>query len=167
MLARMREEIKSSQAEMRSALHEWFMDLKDGRNVTTTCNEATETEPDPRMMQYIEEHQEIPKEEASVIPVGEPRKRRRVCNLAMESHQKRKGRCPAMQKWNGEKGASSGMFRSKEILDRGRDLPSPPVRRPAMQQWHGAVKMSSEWTEPGFRQNEEPQNGEKTGKDCG
>jgi hypothetical protein len=38
------------------------------------------------------EHQEIPKEEASVMPVGEPRKRRRVCNLATEHRQKRKER---------------------------------------------------------------------------
>jgi hypothetical protein len=84
MLARMREEIKSSQAEMRYTLDEWLMDLKDGRNVTTASNEGTETEPDPRMMQSIEERQEIPKEEAAVMPVGEPRKRRRVYNLAAE-----------------------------------------------------------------------------------
>jgi hypothetical protein len=42
------------------------------------------------MMQSI---QEIPKEEAAaVMPVGEPRKRSRVCNLAAERHQKRKKR---------------------------------------------------------------------------
>jgi hypothetical protein len=40
---------------------------------TLAHREATETEPDPRTMQFIEEHQEIPKEEAAVIPVGEPR----------------------------------------------------------------------------------------------
>jgi hypothetical protein len=40
----------------------------------------------------MEEHQEIPKEEAAVMPVGEPRKRRRVCNLSAEHHQKRKER---------------------------------------------------------------------------
>jgi hypothetical protein len=43
-------------------------------------------------MQSIVEHQEIPKEEAAGTPVGEPRKRRRVQNLAAERCQKRKER---------------------------------------------------------------------------
>jgi hypothetical protein len=90
------------------------------------------------MMQSIEDHQEFPKGEATVMPVGEPRKWRRVCKLAAEHRQKRKertrgnrgsrrgqlpsaGRCPAVQKWHGEKGTSSGMFRPKELVDRGRD----------------------------------------------
>jgi hypothetical protein len=41
------------------------------------------------MMQSEEEHQEIPKEEAAVMLVGEPRKWHRVCNLAAECRQKR------------------------------------------------------------------------------
>jgi hypothetical protein len=68
------------------------MDLKDGRKETTACQEATETEPDPQMMQSIEEHQEISKEEITVMSVGELRKRRRVCNLAAERRQKRNER---------------------------------------------------------------------------
>jgi hypothetical protein len=40
------------------------------------------------MMQSIEEHQEIPKGDAAVMPVGGPRKRRRVRNLAAERRQK-------------------------------------------------------------------------------
>jgi hypothetical protein len=44
------------------------------------------------MMQSIEEHQEIPKGEDAVMPVGEPRKRRRVRNLATERRQKQKER---------------------------------------------------------------------------
>jgi hypothetical protein len=40
------------------------------------------------MMRSIEEHQEIPKEDATVMLVREPRKRRRVCNLAAERCQK-------------------------------------------------------------------------------
>jgi hypothetical protein len=40
------------------------------------------------MMQSIEEHQEIPKEDAAVMPVGGPRKGRRSCNLAAERCQK-------------------------------------------------------------------------------
>jgi hypothetical protein len=42
------------------------------------------------MMQSTEEHQEIPKGEAAVMPVAEARKRRRVRNLAAEHRQKRK-----------------------------------------------------------------------------
>jgi hypothetical protein len=89
------------------------------------------------MMQSTEEHQEISKGEAAVMLVGEPRKWRRVRNLAAERRQKMKkrtweksgykrkladptGRCPAVQKWHGEKGTSSGMFRPKDIVDRGR-----------------------------------------------
>jgi hypothetical protein len=43
--------------------------------------EATETETDPETMQSIEEHEEMPKENAAVMPVEEPRKRRRDRNL--------------------------------------------------------------------------------------
>jgi hypothetical protein len=58
----------------------------------TVCNEAAETKLNPGLMQSIEEHQKIPTEEAAVMPVGEPRKRRRACNLAAERRQKRKER---------------------------------------------------------------------------
>jgi hypothetical protein len=44
------------------------------------------------MMQSIEEHQEIPKGEAAVMPAGGPRKRCRVENLAAECCQNRKER---------------------------------------------------------------------------
>jgi hypothetical protein len=43
-------------------------------------------------MQSVEEHHEIPKEDAAVMPVGEPRKRRRDRNLAVGRHQKPKRR---------------------------------------------------------------------------
>jgi hypothetical protein len=59
---------------------------------TTACNETTESKPDPGMMQSTEEPKEIAKGEAAVMPVREPRKRRRVCNLAAERRQKRKER---------------------------------------------------------------------------
>jgi hypothetical protein len=69
---------------------------------TTACKEAAETKPDPGLMQSIEEHQEIPTEEAAVMPVGEPRKRHRVCNLAAERRQKRteraRGNCESRRK---------------------------------------------------------------------
>jgi hypothetical protein len=44
------------------------------------------------MMQSIEKHQEIPKEDSTVMPVEGLRKRRRVWNLAAEHCQKWKER---------------------------------------------------------------------------
>jgi hypothetical protein len=62
---------------------------------TTACNKATETEPDPGTMQAVEEHQEIPKEEAAEMPVGGLRKRHRDRNFAAGCRQKPKGRIRA------------------------------------------------------------------------
>jgi hypothetical protein len=64
---------------------------------TTACHKAMKAdmekiEPDPEMMQSAEEHQEIPIEDAAIMPVGEPRKRRRVQYLATQSHWLRKDR---------------------------------------------------------------------------
>jgi hypothetical protein len=92
MLARIREKIESAQAEMRSIRDEWLMDLKDGQKETTACNGETEIKLDPGLMQSIKEHQDNPKGEAAVMPMGEPRKRRRVRNLDAERRQKNKGR---------------------------------------------------------------------------
>jgi uncharacterized protein YlxW (UPF0749 family) len=106
-LNEMREEIKSNQAEMRSTICAFQSELKETiqheikaviqptraeLDETTACNGATGTEPDPGMMQSIEEHQEIPKGEAAVMPVGEPRKQHRVWNLATDHRQKQKER---------------------------------------------------------------------------
>jgi signal transduction histidine kinase len=75
-LNEMRKEIKSNQAEMRSTIcafrselnetiqHEMkavIQPIRAELDETTDCNGATEIEPDPGMMQSIEEHQEIPK----------------------------------------------------------------------------------------------------------
>jgi hypothetical protein len=103
----------------------------DGLKDTTACQEATKTEPNPGTMQFIEESQKISKEEAAGMPIERLRKWRR---------QKLKerprdivdpggswllpaGRCPAVQKWLGEIGTSSGFFRPKEIVDGGRNCP--------------------------------------------
>jgi hypothetical protein len=84
-----REEIKSSQAEMRFTLCAFRSELKETiqhemrasiefvraeLDETTACREATETEPYPGMMQSIEEHQETPKAKAAVMPVGGSKK---------------------------------------------------------------------------------------------
>jgi hypothetical protein len=62
---------------------------------TTASQDATETKPDPGTMQSAEEHQEIPKEDAAVMPVGGLRKRRRDRNLAAGRPQKPKKRIQA------------------------------------------------------------------------
>jgi putative hemolysin len=55
---------------------------------SATCHEAAETDtekiqPDPRMMKSIAEHQEVPKEDTTMMPVGRLKKRRRDKKLAM------------------------------------------------------------------------------------
>jgi hypothetical protein len=52
-------------------------------------------QPDPRMMQSVAEHQDIPKEEAAVMPVGGLSKQRGDQNLTAGCHQKPKGRIQA------------------------------------------------------------------------
>jgi hypothetical protein len=64
------------------------------------CHEATERdrekiEPEPRMMQSVGGHQEVPKEDAAVSPGGGLRKWRSDRNLASGRHQKPKGRIKA------------------------------------------------------------------------
>jgi hypothetical protein len=106
-LKELREEIKSGQAEMRSTVSAMRSELKETiqhemKAVTqpiraeldekTACNGVTETEPEPGLIQSVEEHQEAPKEDAAVMPVGGLRKRRRVCSLVAKHPQKRKER---------------------------------------------------------------------------
>jgi hypothetical protein len=54
--------------------------------------EATDFKANPEEIESVMEQQEIPKEEAAVMPVREPRKRRRVRNLSAERRQKMKER---------------------------------------------------------------------------
>jgi hypothetical protein len=63
----------------------------------TACHEATKAdtekaETNPGMMQSIGEHREVPKEEATIMPVRGLRKQHRDWNLAVWRHQKPKGR---------------------------------------------------------------------------
>jgi hypothetical protein len=198
-LKEMREEFKSGQTEMiftvcamRSELKETIQHrmkavlqpIRTESDETTACNGATETEPDPGMMQSIEEHQEISKEDVAVISVGEPRERPRVSNLAAERRQKRKERSRGNRGYRRKSTASCRMvshrakvaWRKRKLVRRietqinygpRKRLTVTGGRRPAVQQWHGAVKMSSGRTAPGTRQNEERRNEEKTVKDCG
>jgi hypothetical protein len=59
---------------------------------TTACREATETEPDPGMMQSIEDHQEITNGEVAVMPVGGRRMRSRVCGLGCGAPPEKEGK---------------------------------------------------------------------------
>jgi hypothetical protein len=73
MLARMEAKMETNQAEMTSTICAFRSELKETiqhemkaviqplwseLDETTACNGATETEPDPGMMHFIEEHQE-------------------------------------------------------------------------------------------------------------
>jgi hypothetical protein len=67
---------------------------------TIACHEVMEActekiQSDPRMMQSVVEHEEVPKEEAEVMPVGGLRKRSGDRNPATRRRQKPKGRIQA------------------------------------------------------------------------
>jgi hypothetical protein len=101
---------KADLENLKRMMEEMLRANQDGLQETIACNGATETESDPGMMQSTEEHYEISMGDAAVMPVGEPRKRRRVGNLTAKGHEKRKERmdprgsrlppaesCPAVQ----------------------------------------------------------------------
>jgi hypothetical protein len=141
----------SMQARMktnRKAYHEKMMAMVDAYHermmacLGKTKADTEKSEPDPGMMQSTEEHQEIPKGEAAVMPVGEPRKRRRVQSLATERRQKRKERtrgnrgsrrklaaacrrCLAVQEWHSTGRASSEKLGPRKIVDHGKSSPPP------------------------------------------
>jgi hypothetical protein len=83
--------------DIRSIVNAWIADMKDGRKETMACQEKTKAqleceEPTSVDMEPEAEHQEVPKEEAAVLPVGELRKRRRDWNLARSAaRSQRKG----------------------------------------------------------------------------
>jgi hypothetical protein len=67
----MREDIKSSQAEIISTIDAWITDIKVARKETTACHDKTEAsikkmEPNPGKKETVLEKQEIPKEEVAV-----------------------------------------------------------------------------------------------------
>jgi hypothetical protein len=96
MMARMEIDQEERKAE-RKAYQEDLMNMMEGilTGKQDKMDACQETEPDPGTMQYVGEHQEVPKEEAAVMAVGGLRKRRRDQTLAMRRHQKTKGRIRA------------------------------------------------------------------------
>jgi hypothetical protein len=103
-LKEMREDIKSGQAEMRSIvgafqekMDQCAASRRDDQKETVSFQETTEAhleceEQTSVTMEFEEEHQVAPKEEAAVMPVGGLRKRRRDRNLAAGPRQEPKGR---------------------------------------------------------------------------
>jgi hypothetical protein len=100
-------------------------------------------------------HQEVPRKDAAMMPVGGPRKRRRDWNLAAERRQKPKetarksvdpgrkrpspiGRCPVVQQWHDGGETPSGRNGSRARMGAGRNWSSPAEGRPAVGKWHGA-----------------------------
>jgi hypothetical protein len=77
------------------ALDAYMTDIMDNREETMACQEKTEArlqaEPTSEdMTPEVAHGQEVPREDAEVMPVGEPRKRRRDRHLAAVSRQKKK-----------------------------------------------------------------------------
>jgi hypothetical protein len=95
ILARMEAKMDANKAEMkadRKPYREEMMAMLDAYHermmvcLGKTEADTEKTEPDPGLLKSIEEHQEITKGDTAIVPVGEPRKRRRVRNLAAKSH---------------------------------------------------------------------------------
>jgi hypothetical protein len=197
-----REEIKSGQAEMKSIVNAFqekmdasIANRKEDRKetmscqVTTTCHEATDTdleniEPDPGTMQSVEEHQEIPKEAAAVMPVGGLGKRRRDRNLAAGRRQKPKGRFQASRESRRRLTvAGRKMSRHSRVAWRKRKLfkkigtqgnCGPRMRltvsrrkttRRATVAWCSENVARKDWTRN--HANEEPRNDKRTRRNCG
>jgi hypothetical protein len=168
MMAELNAKMDGNQVEMRSTICALLSELKETiqremkavmqpvraeMDETTACREATETEPNPGMMQFVEEHQEIPKGEGAVMPVGEPRKRRRVKNLAAERRQKGKKRTRGNRGSRRKSAAAcrkvfrrpkvawrkrTGKFESRQVVNGGNNFPSHAGRCPAVKKWQGA-----------------------------
>jgi hypothetical protein len=113
-LRKMREEIKSGQAEMKATINAiqekmnvWVAEMKDGREERTALQETTEAyldsrEPNPEEIQSGAEHREAPKEHAAVKPVGGLRKRHRGRPLGAgrrgQPEERTRGNCGSWKK---------------------------------------------------------------------
>jgi predicted HAD superfamily phosphohydrolase len=72
ILARIKEEDRQANQELLARMDTMFETYKKRMMATKKI------EKNPGMMQSVEEHQDVPNEDVAVMPVGEPRKRRRV-----------------------------------------------------------------------------------------
>jgi hypothetical protein len=81
LLLAIRQEMNANTKAIKEKTDALVANIKNVRKETTACHsemEATKTDPDPGMMQSAEEHQDIPKKDAAVIPVKGRKKRRRA-----------------------------------------------------------------------------------------
>jgi hypothetical protein len=103
LLARMNASMKENMQEMTARMeakldtsYKKMMAMLDAHHERIMASlgraEATDFKAIPEEMESVMEHQEIPKEDNAVMPGGEPKKWRRVCNLAVEHRQKMKER---------------------------------------------------------------------------
>jgi hypothetical protein len=90
LIKTVKEEIQAYHEEMMAMVDTCHKGMMACLGKTEADTEKTDA--DPGMMQSTEVHQEIPKGEAAVMPVREPRKRGRVRSLAAERRQERKER---------------------------------------------------------------------------
>jgi hypothetical protein len=144
----------------------WLTDLKINRQETMACQETMEAcleckEPASVEMKPEVTDEEVPLEDTARMPVGEPRKRRQDRNLAAQRRQKKEQK--RTQSKNGCRkdlvAARRGTTRRATVARRRRifftkdttreyrgsrkRLVQPAEGRPAVQQWHGARKISS------------------------
>jgi hypothetical protein len=83
---------READREQRKRMMEEMMAIF-GDNQEGTKSDPEQMEPSPGTMQPVGEHQEVTKEEAAVMSVGERKKRRRNPNLAAERRQRTRGCC--------------------------------------------------------------------------
>jgi hypothetical protein len=127
-----REDLKDmTEGMLRDKQNPWLTEKQDGRKETTACQEATErTELDPGMMQSIGEHQEVPKEEAIVMPVRGLRKWRRDWNPAAGCHKKPRGRIHAsLVSWKRLTVAGMKVTRCARVVWHKRNIPRKDYTR--------------------------------------
>jgi hypothetical protein len=105
-LKEMRYEIKAGQAKMRSIFNAWSSDLKITQEETMAFQETMKArleEEEPasvEMKPEVAHEQEVPLEDAVVMPVGEPRRRRRdQQHLAAQRRQKKQQKRTQNKNW--------------------------------------------------------------------
>jgi hypothetical protein len=86
----LKEDTKSSQAEMRSILDAWITDIKDAQKKTTACQEMTGANPEkmetnPEEKGAIVERQVILNEEAAIHSLRECRRETMACRETTEA----------------------------------------------------------------------------------
>jgi hypothetical protein len=138
MMQRLLATINASHKMMMARMDAWLTDMKNIRKETMTCQEKTmarlagKEQPTSVEMKPEVTHEEVPVEDATVMPVGEPRNRSRDRrNLAAERRQKNQ------QKRNQSKNgcrknlvtAHRGTTRSAQVAQRMATLLTKETRR--------------------------------------